>query len=121
MTYGETSDPKRLAERAALAAATQRAEAAEAASYDIAAAAALEVQNLREALTAMRQRAEAAEREAAAARAECGRINADAASKIAALLAEVNALRAGVTVLRLILDIPESPPGLPRLPSAQEA
>ena len=42
-------------------AANARAEEAEAISYDIAASAALETQNLREELTAMRQRAEAAE------------------------------------------------------------
>lgn len=46
---------------AALGDANARAEAAEAQGYDIAASAALETQNLREELTAMRQRAEAAE------------------------------------------------------------
>jgi hypothetical protein len=53
-----------------LAAANKRAEAAEATSYDIAAQAALEAQNLREALTAERQRAEAAKAQADAMRAD---------------------------------------------------
>ena len=63
-----SGDVKLLEEQ--FAAANKRAEAAEATSYDIAAQAALEAQNLREALTAERQRAEAAKAQADAMRAD---------------------------------------------------
>ena len=61
-------------------AANAHAEEAEAVSYDIAAEAALDAQNWREELTAMRQRLDAAEAKLAAARADldltCGYLDA---------------------------------------------